>query len=151
MLHRASQTLADPETGPLEASTHNKVRLQCLVISLVCAIVSLGAVVIETMALFNIQYCDGEDLATLYWASWTLLQAGSLIAILGISLNQWYDLNHQKPPPWNVALGTPVLVVAAFAHAWQSCVRSLWQKWRGNGEDATSTRAMAINRRYVSF
>ena len=86
----------------------------------------------EAFAAFSIQFCDGEDLMMLYWGFWTLLQVGSLIAIFGIMLNQWYTLREKEHPPWNVALGTPVLVIAALGHAWQSCVKNAWRKWHGN-------------------
>jgi hypothetical protein len=46
----------------------------------------------EAFAAFNIQICDGEDLMMLYWGFWTLIQVGSVIAIFGIMLNQWYSL-----------------------------------------------------------
>lgn len=52
----------------------------------------------------------------LYWGFWSLLQVGSLIAILGIVLNQAYGLQNRAEPPWATALGTPVLVIAAFGH-----------------------------------
>lgn len=48
------------------------------------------------------------------------------MAILGVSLNQWYGLNNRSQPPWAVALGTPVLIVAAIAHAGHSVVKD----WR---------------------
>jgi hypothetical protein len=51
-----------------------------------------------------------------YWSFWTLIQVGSLIAILGISVSQGYCLVGKEGPPWNVALGTPVLVLAALGH-----------------------------------
>jgi len=64
----------------------------------------------------------------LYWAFWTLIQGGSLIAIFSVVLNQWYDLREKEHPPWNVALGTTVLVIAAIGNAWQSCARTAWQR-----------------------
>jgi len=71
----------------------------------------------EAFAAFSIQFCDGEGLMMLYWGFWTLIQVGSLIAIFGIMLNQWYSLGDKEHPPWNVALRTPVLVIAALGHA----------------------------------
>lgn len=94
-------------------------------------------VIMEAFAAFSIQFCDGEDLMMLYWGFWTLIQVGSLIAIFGIMLNQWYSLREKELPPWNVALGTPVLVIAALGHAWQSCVRTVWRKWTGKAKKTT--------------
>jgi len=91
----------------------------------------------EAFAAFSIQFCDGEDLMMLYWGFWTLIQVGSLIAIFGIMLNQWYSLREKEHPPWNVALGTPVLVIVALGHAWQSSVKTAWQKWKGKDEKTT--------------
>jgi hypothetical protein len=106
-------------------------------ISLVCFILAIVTVVMEAFAAFSIQFCDGEDLMMLYWGFWTLIQVGSLIAIFGIMLNQWYSLREKEHPPWSVALGTPVLVIAALGHAWQSCVKTAWRKWMGKAEKTT--------------
>jgi hypothetical protein len=70
----------------------------------------------------------------LYWGFWTLIQVGSLIAIVGIMINLWYSLGEKENPPWIVALGTPVLVIAALGHAWQNCVRTAWRRWTGKAE-----------------
>src|SRR6202021_1520377 len=102
--HRASRTLPDPERGPLDTTQHMQIRRKCLLISLICFILALAAVIMEAFAAFNIQFCDGEDLMMLYWGFWTLIQVGSVIAILGIGLNQWYSLREKEHPPWNVAL-----------------------------------------------
>jgi hypothetical protein len=98
-------------------------------------------------ALFNIQFCDGEDLMSLYWGFYTLIGVGSLIAIFGISLNQWYALKEQTLPPWSVALGTPVLVIAALGDVLHFAVRSLWKRWKARGgEDLSRSDAGAMNR-----
>jgi len=64
--------------------------------------------------LFNIEYCDGEDLINLYWSFWSILQVGSNIAIFGVMLQLWIVLGNVQTPSWAVALGTPVLVFAAL-------------------------------------
>lgn len=142
----------EPKDRSQDDTIHNnKVRLECLYVSLICAFLTLVAIIFETIALLNVQYCDGEDLANLYWAAWTLLQAGSLIAILGISLSQWCFLAGKEQPKWNYALGTPVLVVAGFGHEMAEIIWRLWQESRGNGGDDTSAMATTVEKKYVSF
>jgi len=120
-LRRAVQTFNDKEIGDpaiclRTAQLHEKVRRRCLIISLFCFVLTLAAVIFEVFAALNIEYCDGEDLMMLYWGFWSIIQVGSLIAIFGIALNQWYGLEKKKEPPWATALGTPVLVIAALGH-----------------------------------
>jgi hypothetical protein len=65
--------------------------------------VSVTSVVLEVFALLGIQFCQQEDLMGLYWASWTTLQVGSTVAILGILLAAAYQLMPLNAP-W-VSLG----------------------------------------------
>lgn len=109
-------------------------------------------VIMEAFAAFSIQFCDGEDLMMLYWGFWSLIQVGSLIAIFGIMLNQWYSLREKEHPPWNVALGTPVIIIASLGHAWQSSVKTAWRKWKerkDKDQSALSMNDLDRNRRYV--
>lgn len=69
-----------------------------------------------------------------------------MIAILGIALNQAYGLNNHTQPPWGVALGTPVLVIAALAHYIKSAV----QKSHGERKEARSLRNSPVNSRASS-
>ncbi|KAI8965586.1 hypothetical protein F5Y11DRAFT_295634 [Daldinia sp. FL1419] len=94
---------------------------------------SIAAVflVIEVFALLALQFCDGEDLMALYWATWTMLQLGSEIAILGVVLALWHHLSHIRLPLWALALGTPVLVVAGFGHVMQIALRIFYRRARG--------------------
>ncbi|KAK4250795.1 hypothetical protein C7999DRAFT_38162 [Corynascus novoguineensis] len=89
----------------------------CMVVCGIYAVVSVVAVVMEVYALMALQFCDGEDLMPLYWSTWTMMQVGSLIAIVGIMLAIFNSLRGSKNPPWALALGTPVLVVAGIGHA----------------------------------
>ncbi|KAI1470886.1 uncharacterized protein F4812DRAFT_456896 [Daldinia caldariorum] len=93
---------------------------------------SLAAVflVIEVFALLALQFCDGEDLMALYWATWTMLQLGSEIAILGVVLALWHHLSNVRLPLWALALGTPVLVVAGFGHVIQIALRMVFKRAR---------------------
>lgn len=50
------------------------------------------AVVIEVFTLLALQFCDGEDLMSLYWSTWTMLQLGAEIAILGVVLALFHAL-----------------------------------------------------------
>jgi hypothetical protein len=78
----------------------------------------------------HIEFCDGEDLMPFYWSFWTLVMVGSLVAILGIVMNQVYSIKEKEGPPWNVALGTPVLVLAGIGHAWHLIAWGLWRRFQ---------------------
>lgn len=75
-----------------------------------CSILFLAAgvmLVIEVFCLLALQYCDGEDLMSLLWSTWTMLQLGSEIAILGIVLALWhhlYDIKHPYEPSFSFLL-----------------------------------------------
>ncbi|KAI1426392.1 hypothetical protein F5Y12DRAFT_794288 [Xylaria sp. FL1777] len=103
-----------------------------LTVSLVCTLgIFLIAVVIlaiEVYTLLAIQFCEQEDLISLYWATWTTLQLGSEIAILGVSLALWHHLWDMEHPLWALALGTPVLVVAGFGHLLSLVLRQFYHK-----------------------
>ncbi|KAL2130310.1 hypothetical protein VTI74DRAFT_6636 [Chaetomium olivicolor] len=100
----------------------NKMR-KCMLICSVYAAISVVAVVMEVYALMALQFCDGEDLMPLYWSTWTMMQVGSVIAIFGIMLAMFNSLRGNKNPPWALALGTPVLVVAGIGHAVHGAMR----------------------------
>ncbi|KAG4032238.1 hypothetical protein MFRU_007g01490 [Monilinia fructicola] len=55
----------------------------------------------------------------LYWSFWTLLQVGSTIAIFGIAVAQLWALTGRDALPVNVAIGTPVLLVAWLGVAFE--------------------------------
>ncbi|OTA99793.1 hypothetical protein M426DRAFT_27188 [Hypoxylon sp. CI-4A] len=96
-----------------------------------CTVLFLAAavlLVIEVFALLALQFCDGEDLMALYWATWTMLQLGSEIAILGIDLALWHHLSNVRLPLWALALGTPVLVVAGIGHFIQVALGKVYRK-----------------------
>jgi hypothetical protein len=65
----------------------------CTAIFLITAVFCI----VEVFALLALQFCDGEELMSLFWATWTMLQLGSEIAILGVVLALWhqiYDIRH---------------------------------------------------------
>jgi hypothetical protein len=101
----------------------------CIVV--LCFLGSLACIVFECFALFNIQFCDGEDLTQMYWGFWSILQVGSLIAIGGVLVQFWIVLSGVDTPPWAVALGTPVLVFAALGWMCKHKSDSAWEKFRG--------------------
>lgn len=59
---------------------------------------SITCIVMEVYALLALQFCDGEDLMSLFWATWTMLQLGSLVAIAGIILAVYNNLRGNKNP-----------------------------------------------------
>lgn len=63
-----------------------------------CVCVSTVIVIMEAFALMALQFCDGEDLMALYWSTWTMIQVGSLIAMVGIILAQVHSLKDRKHP-----------------------------------------------------
>jgi hypothetical protein len=106
----------------------------CIVV--LCFLISLVCIIFECFALFNIEFCDGEDLTQMYWGFWSILQVGSLIAIGGVLLQFWIILSGVGTPPWAVALGTPVLVFAALGWMFKHISDGAWKKFRNrrNGD-----------------
>ncbi|KND91836.1 hypothetical protein TOPH_03306 [Tolypocladium ophioglossoides CBS 100239] len=98
---------------------------------LACVAVSTVIVVMEAYALLALQFCDGENLMSLYWSTWTMIQVGSLIAMVGIILALLNSLRNRKHPPWALALGTPVLVIAGILHLFHDCTKRRVKKMRG--------------------
>ncbi|KAH8881258.1 hypothetical protein GQ53DRAFT_621460, partial [Thozetella sp. PMI_491] len=90
---------------------------RCLYLGVVCVLFSIVANIFEVYALLALQFCDGEDLMQLYWSSWTAMQFGAVIAILGTVLNVVHQLQGNNGPPWNLALGTPILIFTGVGHA----------------------------------
>ncbi|KAK9771823.1 hypothetical protein SCAR479_11463 [Seiridium cardinale] len=104
-----------------EQPNHDKAELNrklkmAMAYTFVLFLVAGIAVVIEVFSLLALQFCDGEELMSLYWSTWTMLQLGAEIAILGVVLALYHALFDIKHPKWALALGTPVLVVAGFGH-----------------------------------
>ncbi|ROW11511.1 hypothetical protein VMCG_00988 [Cytospora schulzeri] len=95
----------------------------CFWFCLVFGSVAFFVVVLEAFVIAALQFCDGEPLVSLYWATWTMLQVGGLIAIWGICLHVRHMITGKKHPPWALALGTPVLVVAGLGHYFQGKLR----------------------------
>lgn len=63
-----------------------------------CVIVSAAVVIMEAFALLALQFCDGENLISLYWSTWTMTQVGSLIAMMGIILAMAHSLQNRRHP-----------------------------------------------------
>lgn len=75
--------------------------------------------VLAAFTLLTLQFCDNEPLASLYWSTWTVLVVGGIVAIFGIGLHIRHLIKSSRLPPWALALGTPVLVVAGLGHYFQ--------------------------------
>lgn len=69
-----------------------------ILLCLGCVAVSTAVVIMEAYALLALQFCDGEDLMSLYWSTWTMIQVGSLIAMMGIILALGHTLRNRKHP-----------------------------------------------------
>ncbi|PNY27830.1 Uncharacterized protein TCAP_02233 [Tolypocladium capitatum] len=107
-----------------------------ILLCLGCVALSTVIVVMEAYALLALQFCDGENLMSLYWSTWTMTQAGSLIAMIGIILAFLNSLRNRKHPPWALALGTPVLVIAGVLHLFHDCTKLRVKKMRGRSSRA---------------
>ncbi|KAJ0121513.1 hypothetical protein N8I77_004454 [Diaporthe amygdali] len=85
----------------------------------ITGVVGMTIVVLEAFVINTLQFCDGEPLISLYWSLWTMIQVGGIIAVWGICLHVRHMVTGKKHPPWALALGTPVLVVAGLGHYFQ--------------------------------
>ncbi|KAK0753940.1 hypothetical protein B0T18DRAFT_424408 [Schizothecium vesticola] len=119
---------------------------RCLYQCLAYFLISLAAVVIEIFILMALQFCDGEDLMSLYWSTWTVLQLGSLVAIAGVLLSVYNNMHGNKNPPWALALGTPVLVVAGIGHAVHTSIHKQISRTRSRSRSrGRRPRAMSVS------
>lgn len=96
---------------------------RCFYYALMSGFLSTTIAVLEVFVLLTLQFCDGEPLSSLYWSVWTVLQVGAVVAIFGITLHVRHMIKGRKNPPWALALGTPVLVVAGLGHYFQGKIR----------------------------
>ncbi|KAI8240891.1 hypothetical protein K4K57_000293 [Colletotrichum sp. SAR 10_99] len=106
---------------PTDSKRKQAIR-RCIWFSLGCVCVSLVTVIMEVFTLMALQFCDGEDLMSLYWSTFTMIQVGSLIAVCGVILALVHSLRQRRNPPWALALGTPVLVIAGLFHYLHGCI-----------------------------
>ena len=113
-------------------------------ITSVCALLGTVATIMEAFAALTLQYCDGEDLMQFYWSFWALLQVGSVIALIGLAVYHLYSLNDKDHPPWMIALGTPVLVLAGLGHLLVLAILALLRRFLGWPE--TRLQELALRR-----
>ena len=114
---------------------HRYAQAKCVIVTICCLAFGITAIVMEAFAALTVQFCYPEDLSFLYWSFWTLVQVGSVIAIFGITAAQVYSwVTDSQAPPWNVALGTPVLVIAGLCHMMDSAIRKKIDNWRGRDQ-----------------
>ncbi|KAI0521421.1 hypothetical protein F5B22DRAFT_662544 [Xylaria bambusicola] len=99
-------------------------------------LVATAMLVIEVFCLFGMQFCVEEPLIILYWSPWSILQFGSVIAILGVNLALLHHLCDMEHPQWALALGTPVLVVAGFGHLLTVIIRKLYSNVKTRRESS---------------
>jgi len=120
--------------SPLELKRLRKRRdlshTRCLCVSVICICISIPSIVIEAFAGLSLMFCHVEDLMFFYWGVFFLLSVGSLIAMVGLA----FGIACTRNPPWNVPLGTPVLVFAGIGHTFYNWVMD---EWRGeNGDES---------------
>ncbi|OAA49224.1 hypothetical protein ISF_09436 [Cordyceps fumosorosea ARSEF 2679] len=112
----------------------------CICICTCCVLASTVIVVMEAYALLALQFCDGEDLMSLYWSTWTMIQVGSLIAIVGVILAMIHSLRNKQHPPWALAMGTPVLVIAGLLHMCFYSSKARLKKWFKKSDSETTDK-----------
>lgn len=84
-----------PDVDP--AAYRRKLKVSLIVCSAIFLITAVFCVM-EVYALLALQFCDGENLMSLFWATWTMLQLGSEMAILGIVLALWHSIVEIRHP-----------------------------------------------------
>lgn len=104
-------------------SKRQRMLSSCFYRTVASGLVSLAVSVLEVFVLLALQFCSQEPLASLYWSTWTVLQVGAVVAIFGICLHVRHMIRGRRNPPWALALGTPVLVVAGIGHYLQGKFR----------------------------
>ncbi|RYP02419.1 hypothetical protein DL764_005798 [Monosporascus ibericus] len=127
-----------------EATLRNRLKV-ALALSAAIFLVTAAICVVEVYALLALQFCDGEDLMSLFWSTWTMLQLGSEIAILGVVLALWHSIVEIRHPVWALALGTPVLVVAGFGHVIQYFCELYWKRARDRRRQRSVSRSTATS------
>lgn len=81
-----------------DAKKKEKVIRTYMALCLGCISVSTVIVIMEIYSLMALQFCDGEDLISLYWSSFMMIQVGSLIAMMGIILAMIHQLKNSPHP-----------------------------------------------------
>ncbi|PFH59001.1 hypothetical protein XA68_12930 [Ophiocordyceps unilateralis] len=126
------------ETHPGRSRLRARALQKAVMADVICVAVSTVVVIMEAFTLLALQFCDGEDLMSLYWSTWTMIQVGALIAMVGIVLALVHSLRDSKHPPWALAMGTPVLVIAGFLHLFHQVTKKNIKKIRRKGSTSAS-------------
>ena len=119
MEHGASDDL-DKTKEKLRSKQKNSVRCTAI-----CALLATISTVMGAFAALTVQWCWSENLINLYWSFWILISVGSCIAMIGIAISHYFHLNEHDHPPWNIALGTPVLVIAGIGTVFHTTFNKL--------------------------
>ncbi|KAH8663129.1 hypothetical protein BGZ60DRAFT_433138 [Tricladium varicosporioides] len=113
------QMLRGEPTEAVEAHKENLERIyrkkvaRCFYVSLGCSVIGLLAGVFAAFFTLNLGFCQEEDLMPFYWATYTVLVAGSIIAIFGLNIGLYY-MKSPENRPWNASLGTPVIALVSI-------------------------------------
>lgn len=92
---RTQEALESCRVGSPESRTRLR---NCLAWCAASTAVATAAVVLEVFVLLALQFCEGENLMSLYWATWTTIQFGGLTAVFGIVLSVYPHLKDRKHP-----------------------------------------------------
>ncbi len=101
--------------------------LICLSSSIITICCHVAFVILQALAALNLAWCHEHDLINFVWGFYFIYSFGSFMADLGVLMN----LSTTKSPPWNVALGTPILIFAGLAHVFQDCFVNYWKERKG--------------------
>lgn len=142
---KSEQTYMHGKHHPEEATElklkQRRWRIYSVLGTTIAATLVFGCVVFEALAGCALTYCLKHKLIFFYWGMWTLTQVGSFIAIVGVTVHQWACLGEHSTPPWNVALGTPILVITGVAHIAGSWVAKKLKKWTCLEKPVSSARS----------
>lgn len=133
MCRKYETALQDPDLAgkvPKLNKNWKQSQLKCLVVSTICVCIYTVSVIIEAFAGLALAFCHKEDLIFIYWGLFFIFSIGSFIAILGVALSIVYTKN----PPWNVPLGTPVLVFAYVGFAARNMINNEIKRWNGRDD-----------------
>ncbi|KAF7912820.1 uncharacterized protein EAF01_001841 [Botrytis porri] len=111
-LHPTISRDLSPRLLSISKEKQRRTQIRCIYVSSLCLVVAIICTVFEAFAASSLIFCHELDMAFLYWSFWTLLQVGSTIAIFGIGLAQLWSYLGRESLPVNVAIGTPVLIIA---------------------------------------
>lgn len=115
-----------PRLLSVSKEKHCRTQIRCIYVSSLCLVVAITCTVFEVFAASTLIFCHQLDMVFLYWPFWTLLQAGSTIAIFGIGLARlWPCMGRESLPVKYVIISFPSTALKTmFWSNISSCLKS---------------------------